>query len=76
VYYGQLGQYPKGHFTNTEVRKALAQFQAALQRAGEVIQDRNVGRVAAWEGHISDALALHWNYTTLSPRNIPQSINI
>jgi len=76
VYHTQLGHYDPAHFTHPDVLVALSNFQRALQLVGDEIGRRNMKRVTAWSGHMTEEMANHWSYKYLLPERIPQSINI
>ncbi|WP_138501512.1 lipoxygenase family protein [Nostoc sp. PA-18-2419] len=61
VYYNRLGDYPKGYFTNPQVKPLLQAFQENLQQVEDTINQRNLHRPP---------------YKYLLPSRIPQSINI
>lgn len=61
VYYNKLGEYPKGYFTDPQVKPLLQTFNENLQQAEDTINQRNLHRPS---------------YEFLLPSRIPQSINI
>jgi arachidonate 15-lipoxygenase len=61
VYYNKLGEYPQGHFQDSQVISRLQAFQRNLQQVEAIINQRNLNRPA---------------YEYLLPSRIPQSINI
>jgi arachidonate 15-lipoxygenase len=61
VYYNKLGDYPKGYFTDPQVRPLLQAFHENLQQIEDTINQRNLHRPS---------------YEYLLPSRIPQSINI
>jgi arachidonate 15-lipoxygenase len=61
VHYTQLGQYAKDQFRDPRTAAPLQEFQRRLADIGTTIAERNRSRRP---------------YETLSPRGIPQSINI
>jgi arachidonate 15-lipoxygenase len=61
IYYNRLGDYPDGHFSDTQIQPLLQAFQTKLQQIEGIIEQRNQKRPA---------------YNYLLPSRIPQSINI
>ncbi len=61
IYYNTLGDYPEGHFSDSEIQPLLQAFQTKLQQIEETIKQRNQKRPP---------------YEYLLPSRIPQSINI
>lgn len=61
VYYTKLGEYPKNHFTDSQVIPLLENFRANLTQVEAIIEERNLNRPP---------------YKYLLPSQIPQSINI
>lgn len=61
VYFTQLGQYERNHFTDPRVAPLLKAFQTQLTMIESTINQRNLNRP---------------QYDTLKPSKIPQSINI
>ncbi|MEB3343024.1 lipoxygenase family protein [Okeania sp.] len=61
VYYTRLGEYPKDHFTDAQVKSLLEKFQENLEQVEVTIEQRNLHRIP---------------YRYLLPSKTPQSINI
>ncbi|CAM9254471.1 unnamed protein product [Phaeothamnion confervicola] len=78
LFYSEIGRYGYKQFGgHAQVDSAMGKFRSALDGITAAINARNEALVANWTAHYGDADKgkLH-AYTTLLPKNVPQSINI